>query len=132
MGFGLSLIIPQFNNFNFFQSLYQNASILSSKQYNYTEMVQNTWYKISNGIIEAIQISTTDELIQLQHHVGGYIEGITHGKARIYVDEEGGPYCKNKDVNYTMAEIFGIQIFGTAMVKKNKYVDKYLDNYHNF
>ncbi len=77
-----------------------------------------TWYKITPSSIFEIDIDPSNELAQLQLHIGGFIESIRFRGLTGFVDEEGHPMCKGLDFNCLAKEIFDCDVYGVLLVKQ--------------
>lgn len=69
---------------------------------------------------DQIEIDIDDkDFRQLQKAIGGNFERIKVGRHWAYVDEEGGPMCKNLPLNTSASVLVGYMIYGPMLIKSD-------------
>ncbi len=127
---------PRFNNCQSFNHLNTNVYQYLNNRYHYSTKVMpalilpQMWYLIKNHILCEVDILKSTQLEQLQYFLGGHIESVNVlGKTEAYVDEEGGPFCKNLAYNTLANEIFGISVYGPLIIKATKPINRRIIEY---
>ncbi len=76
-----------------------------------------------NGTSDIISIPSKEgheKLFALQQAIGGHIESVRISRGFGWVDEEGGPMCKNLPINNMASVLAKHPIYGPLLIKNKK------------